>query len=387
MKVGFCLIDSQRVETHGPARASTRRPRNNFCGQDEPQRPSLVEGVSAGWRDLYDRTLAFQWVDVTDVQPGRLLAALGDRPRRLRAREQRGRTPRAFATASSTIPGYRAKPVDAGVVSATGPTTIHLATDSFGSGLGARAFRIIAPPRHGTLNQAERPDVLGVERGLHAAPRLGRARTGSPIRARDSASTFPRYPAAAAVTLNVGGVSPNVALSGAPASMSAGTSARLFATRDRRRPARDVDGRRHLRRLAAGRQRRPDRPRTSRRRRRRRRAGHDPGDDRHRRFDEVTIAITDPPPPQPAPSPRPRRDWPASRPRTAPSVAEAGAGPQGWRPCGGVPGRRRTRPGTPASSGCARATATGCSAAAACALRAGRTLTCRVPLPRACRAR
>ena len=48
--------------------------------------------------------------------------------------------------------------------------------------------------------------------------------------ARDDANTFPRYPAAAAVTLNVGGVSPSVSLSGAPALMAAGTSARLFAS-------------------------------------------------------------------------------------------------------------------------------------------------------------
>ena len=48
--------------------------------------------------------------------------------------------------------------------------------------------------------------------------------------ARDDANTFPRYPAAAAVTLNVGGVSPSVSLSGAPALMEAGTSARLFAS-------------------------------------------------------------------------------------------------------------------------------------------------------------
>ena len=48
--------------------------------------------------------------------------------------------------------------------------------------------------------------------------------------AHDSASSFPPFPATAAVTLNVGGVSPNVAISGAPASLVAGTSARLLAT-------------------------------------------------------------------------------------------------------------------------------------------------------------
>ena len=47
---------------------------------------------------------------------------------------------------------------------------------------------------------------------------------------RNSSASFPRYPAPAAVTLNVGGVFPNVSISGAPATLLAGTSARLLAT-------------------------------------------------------------------------------------------------------------------------------------------------------------
>ncbi len=46
---------------------------------------------------------------------------------------------------------------------------------------------------------------------------------------RNSSSSFPRYPAPAAVTLNVGGVFPNVSISGAPPTLLAGTSARLLA--------------------------------------------------------------------------------------------------------------------------------------------------------------
>ena len=41
---------------------------------------------------------------------------------------------------------------------------------------------------------------------------------------------FPRYPTPAAVSLNVGGVFPSVAISGAPPSLFTGTSARLFAS-------------------------------------------------------------------------------------------------------------------------------------------------------------
>ena len=70
MKVGFCLIDLQRVDSHGPGSRVYTLSDNDFCAQGNSQVPSLVEGISAGWRDVYVRDLAFQWVDVTDVQPG-----------------------------------------------------------------------------------------------------------------------------------------------------------------------------------------------------------------------------------------------------------------------------------------------------------------------------
>jgi hypothetical protein len=228
LKVGFCLIDSTRIETHGPSSRVYSTGTNNFCGQNEPARASIVEGVSAGWRDLYDRTLAFQWVDITDVQPGQYWLRAEIDPDDI-VRESNEVNAGTFATGSSTIPGYRALPVNAGVVSASGPTTINLATQSFGSGLGARAFRIIKPPRHGTLSQRSGPTFSSASVVYRPDPGWVGPDTFT-YEARDSANTFPRYPAAAAVTLNVGGVSPSVALSGAPASMTAGTSARLFAT-------------------------------------------------------------------------------------------------------------------------------------------------------------
>jgi hypothetical protein len=228
LKVGFCLIDSTRIETHGPSTRVYTTATNNFCGQNEPQRSSIVEGVSAGWRDLYDRTLAFQWVDVTDVQPGVYWLRAEIDPGDV-VRESDEVNSASFATASSTIPGYRAKPVNAGVVNASGPTTINLATDSFGTNLGARAFRIIAPPRHGWLSQASGPTFSASS--VVYTPHPGWVGPDTFLyEARDSASTFPRYPVAAAVSLNVAGISPSVALSGAPASMTAGTSARLFAS-------------------------------------------------------------------------------------------------------------------------------------------------------------
>ena len=300
LKVGFCLIDSTRIETHGPSTRVYTTATNNFCGQNEPARSSLVQGVSAGWRDLYDRTLAFQWVDITDVQPGVHWLRAEIDPDDI-VRESNEVNAGTFAATSSTIPGYRAKPVNAGVVSASGPTTVNLATDSFGSGLGPRVFRIIVPPRHGRLSQASGPTFSTPSVVYTPDPGWVGPDTFS-YEARDSANTFPRYPANAAVTLNVGGVSPSVALSGAPASMTAGTSVRLFASVFADNPFVDwtLDG------ISGGSAqlgsvdpfglyRAPAQAPPS-------------GDVTIRAtspsgaFDEVTIAITDPPPPQPAPT-------------------------------------------------------------------------------------
>ena len=328
LKVGFCLIDSTRIETHGPSTRVYTTAANNFCGQDEPARPSIVEGVSAGWRDLYDRTLAFQWVDITDVQPGVHWLRAEIDPDDI-VRESNEVNAGTFATASSTIPGYRAKPVSAGVVSASGPTTDQPRHRLVRNASARAAFRIIAPPRHGRLSQASGPTFSSASVVYTPDPGWVGPDTFT-YEARDSANTFPRYPADAAVTLNVGGVSPSVALSGAPASMTAGTSARLFASviADNPRVRWTIDG------ISGGSA----------------QVGSvDPtglylapaqappsGSVTIRAttaisgaFDEVTIAITDPPPPQPAPA-------------TAAELAAIEAAP--------APSGHRARPG-PAESG------------------------------------
>ena len=123
-----------------------------------------------------------------------------------------------FATASSTIPGYRGQArqrrrrerVRRRRRSTSRPTRSGAASARARSGSSSRR----ATAR---LNRASRPDVLRrATRHLHAGPGLGRARTRFTYEARDSASTFPRYPAAAAVTLNVGGVSHRASRSPAP---------------------------------------------------------------------------------------------------------------------------------------------------------------------------
>ena len=227
-KVGFCLIDSQRIETNGPTSRVYDTGDNNFCGQGQPTLSSLFEGVSAGWRDYYDWTLAFQWVDVSDVPPGNYHLRADIDPDDI-VRESNEVNPGAFRTTTNQIPGYQANPVNAGTVTASGPTTIALSTTSFGSSLGTRIFRIIEPPKHGWVSPAPGPTFTNTSVVYTPFPGW-RGPDRFTYTVHRSNSSFPRYPAPAAVTLNVGGVFPNVSISGAPSTLLAGTSARLLAT-------------------------------------------------------------------------------------------------------------------------------------------------------------
>jgi hypothetical protein len=97
-------------------------------------------------------------------------------------------------------------------------------------GVGARAFRVTKPPANGSLNvgvgsQFTSPIVTYV-------PRAGFSGVDSfEYEARDLTSAYPLNAPRAAVTINVG-ANPDIAvvISGAPASLVAGTSAQLKAT-------------------------------------------------------------------------------------------------------------------------------------------------------------
>ncbi len=245
MKVGFCLEDSQRRETNGPA-SQVYSAGVNFCLQNQPTASAVAMGISAGWRDVYGRHLAFQWVNVSDVQPGAYrLAAQVDTADVVQESDESNNT-RTFEPADSIVPGYLATPVDAGAVPGGQASAITLASQAFarpanaaagepGVTPGARRFRIVSLPGHGTLRSGT--TVLAVGAVVSAAsvsytPASGyTGPDGFTFSAFDATSAFPRAPAAAGVALTVGQApSVSVAISGAPASLQTGTSAQLSAT-------------------------------------------------------------------------------------------------------------------------------------------------------------
>jgi len=76
-KIGFCLVDSQQLEPG--YEQSYSEDGDNFCEEGNPGATALRMGISPGWRDIYDATTTLQWVDVSNVAPGRYwLGAITD---------------------------------------------------------------------------------------------------------------------------------------------------------------------------------------------------------------------------------------------------------------------------------------------------------------------
>ena len=234
-KVGFCLVDSERRETNGPSGAVYTVSGQNFCGQNEPTRSSVTMGVSAGWRDLYHRDLSYQWVDVSDTQPGNYWVAAEIDTNNVIKEANEANNTRTFAAGQTAVPGYLASAVNAGTVPFGQASTVTLASQTFGSP-GSRRFRIRSLPAHGTLKDGATTLVVGsvvTGPGVTYTPAAGYSGADSfDFSAFSSTSAFPRNPATATVSLNVGQapVGTQVQISGAPTTMNMGTSVQLTAT-------------------------------------------------------------------------------------------------------------------------------------------------------------
>jgi hypothetical protein len=223
-KVGFCLIDSQRREATGPASQIYTEDGNRFCEQDIPTATSVTMGISAGWRDVYQRSLAFQWVDVSDVAPGsyRLRAEIDPEGR---IRESNEVNPAALGAGAAVVPGYRATNV--GVPLAQGPRQVQLAATNVGGLTQAPQFKIVTAPKHGSLDRPVGEWFAGASVQYTPAAGFSSSADSFTFASRNPASSSPRNPPAAVATLE--GLGALVTISGAPRRLRAGDAARLKA--------------------------------------------------------------------------------------------------------------------------------------------------------------
>ena len=223
-KVGFCFEDSERVETNGPAVGSYNNTAVQFCEQYEPEVASVFMGISAGWRDIYDSKLAFQWVDVSDVPPGRYWLHAEVDPHDL-VQESNEENPHGVSEAAPTVPGYAARAISAQKLTAGSPAPITLRANIWGDP-GDQQFRIESAPAHGKLDVAVGEWFTGP--GVTYTPDAGYEGSDSfTFSSRDSTSPFPLHPVIATAALSVERAAETVAISGAPGQLFTGTGAQL----------------------------------------------------------------------------------------------------------------------------------------------------------------
>lgn len=232
-KVGFCLYDIEGGPEAVPG-APKYDPKvysgsvTQFCDQYNRETTSLVMGTSAGWRDVYGRTLPYQWVDVSDTPPGEYYVAAEADPDNL-VWEGGGsgeNNTRSFASTKVTVPGWVAQPVS---VAQTGqPLTIPLSSAKFGSQSdGQRRYRIIDGPDNGTLDVPIGSDFTATSVTYRPSPGYAGSDSFTYVAKRDQWA-YPFNPPQATVAIGAA-EQPSVSISGAPASLIAGTSAQLAA--------------------------------------------------------------------------------------------------------------------------------------------------------------
>lgn len=217
-EAGFCIEDSD------PAGGTYSVAQNHFCWQDHVTggQSTLVMGISPGFRDVYGWWLSFQWIDISNVAPGAYRLGARVDPGNVIA-ESDETANNGYAFRSAVVPGYRARPVTA--AQGDGPVPVTLRADAFDPS-GKPRFRILTAPAHGSLSRAVGSPFA--DPALVYTPEPGyRGSDTFTYSARDDASGYPLEAPAAAVT--IAGASPVVAITGAPAGLTAGTGIRLTA--------------------------------------------------------------------------------------------------------------------------------------------------------------
>ena len=234
-KVGFCLFDTEPVLADQDEQFYDFTV-SHFCEADDPGSTSLRMGISRGWRDIYSRSLQFQYVNVSNVPPGRyLLGATADPDNQIVETDEVN--PTAFAEAATTIPGVLAAPVRA-ALDRDAQVPVRLDVTAVGTGAGIalrnRRFRVVQAPAHGHLDRLV-GETFGVAAGgaatVRYTPDPGFRGTDSfkyvALSTFGSQAAYPTSPPSAGALLVGNGAA--VSISGAPAELTAGTSARLSA--------------------------------------------------------------------------------------------------------------------------------------------------------------
>lgn len=200
-KVGFCLEDSEHVEPSkgpsSPVYSDNVPPGRDFCQQFRPNATSVYEGISPGWRDAYTSNLGFQWVNASNVLPGEYWLREEVNPEKVIQEEGVG-SKVAYAEEPTIIPGFDALSQTIGTTAGQA-ATITLSSQAFEDS-ASPTYTIVSQPQHGTLGAVNGDRVVYTPNPGYAGP------DSFSFDAADPNSEFPRNPAVATVSIEVGPV-------------------------------------------------------------------------------------------------------------------------------------------------------------------------------------
>ena len=169
-KIGFCLIDvMERPDLHanpGPKRHEQWDPDNYFCQSGRPRAKILHMGISEGWQDIYSFSETFQWIDVSDVQPGYYRIGQRADPDNVIVESDETNNELVLTQRLQVVPGYVARP-EMVSVEPDAAVRFKLSVDEYFDDTNledgsprTRAHRIVTQPSHGSLDVGDTVTVI-----------------------------------------------------------------------------------------------------------------------------------------------------------------------------------------------------------------------------------
>jgi Lysyl oxidase/Bacterial Ig domain len=198
-KVGFCLEDVAQFIPGTPGHSYDNGD-TNYCNANMPNAPSVFEGITYGWQDVYVASLAFQWVDLSDIAPGRYRLGEQVDPDNLFVEYDKSNNGPALSPDIVTVPGWFPS---SATVTAKQAQTIALGAQRYGNSASA-AFKIESAPKHGKLNVPAGAALPGFQVVYTPNPGFEGSDTFN-FSVRDPASAYPVHSPVATVTVKVPG--------------------------------------------------------------------------------------------------------------------------------------------------------------------------------------
>ena len=244
-KVGFCLIDVEDVpDLHpnpGPQRYEQWDPDNFYCKSGRPRAKILHMGVSEGWQDIYSFSETFQWIDVSDVQPGYYRIGQRVDPDNVIVESEETNNELLLTQRWQVVPGYVARPATVSV-EPDAAVRFELSADEYFDDTNledgsprTRAHRIVTQPSHGSLDVGDTVTVIVdgatqqvfTDEWVTYTPDPGYAGVDSFtfVALDESRPRYPINPVVAKVTLDVSGLDATVTIDNAPAANNPATGA------------------------------------------------------------------------------------------------------------------------------------------------------------------